>query len=151
MGPEKMERSLQLSYLHYCVNHVSKPLTVCAVERLLCKLGEDGFLLLHLIIVSFVADILESEVLLSIKSKNRTVTSWHMCKLINRGPFVVYWSTKADWDERLRTNEQAYSKQESHAPLSTTPKGTGTDASFTCTRRLLICSYPCKHWWLLFV
>lgn len=67
-----------MTNLHHCINYVLKAFAECAVEELLQKTSDSSYLLLHLMIVSYVAYIPESENSLSVKSGNQIAMSCHM-------------------------------------------------------------------------
>lgn len=60
------------------------------LSGLLCKTSDNGYFLLHLVIVSYVTDIPESEDLLSVKRNNHTAMPCYMCEVKKREAFIVY-------------------------------------------------------------
>lgn len=62
-----MKGALMIGSLHDCFIFVMKQLTECALEELLYKVYGKRSLWLHLTVASYVADLPESEVLLSVK------------------------------------------------------------------------------------
>lgn len=84
----KLKRSLQLENLHCFVNYVLEQLAKGTREGLLRKTSDYRYLLLHVMIASYVADISESENLSSVKRGSQTANLCYMREV--KTDFISY-------------------------------------------------------------
>lgn len=94
----KTEKSMQLPKLHHCVNYVLKPLLECAVERILSETSNNGYLLLYLMIASYVADLPKSKDFLSVKRCNQTAMQSYVCEDRQRNLSLYSRALRRCWE-----------------------------------------------------
>lgn len=82
---------------HHSINNVMKSLAECPEERLLCISNNDWLPSLYLSIESYIAEIRETEELLSVERRNRMIMSCQMIHIKKRDHFLVFIEPKRSW------------------------------------------------------